>query len=138
MGIAGRDMDDVVLKKIASLHHARLAAGSRGELSREMRHEDRRQMLGDQDGRADLAWKRAQEFEQGRKAAGRGGERDAAERSAGHVAQPDLGHFLGRRGDTGFASGAADAAKAIGEDQAEAAGEITDAGLGQGIGGAKG
>ena len=45
-----------------------------------MRHEHARQMLGDEDRRADPARQRAQEFEQGMEPAGRGAERDAAQR----------------------------------------------------------
>ena len=76
-----------------------------------MRHEDRGQMLGHQDRRADLLGQRPQEGEQGVQPTGRGAEGDAAELAVAHVAQGDgpLGLVGGGRG---VAVDAADAAQA--------------------------
>ncbi len=81
----GRRRGDVdassATQRIAVLGDPGGAARGAFELAGEIGHEQRRQMLGDQDRRADPRGQRAQEFEQGVKAAGRGAERDAAERA---------------------------------------------------------
>ena len=138
MGIARGDVDLIGAERLPIGGDAGDAPGGAFKLAREIGHEQGGQMLGDQDRRFDPFGQCAQELEQSGEAAGRCPQCDAAQRAFGHVAQANHLVGLGDPDRRFVAIDPPDAAQAVGEDHAEAAGEIADAGLGQGVGGAEG